>query len=80
MDCDKKVIKCLENIGVVLDEKDICNILLSDLIEDSLMFISFIVEIEEAFQIEVSENMLSIDNLSSVKEFSNSVKKILQLN
>ena len=76
---DKTVIngveQCLKNIGVFTDDdfetKDI-----TEYIEDSLTLIMFIVELEQYFAIEITDDYLSSETLSS---FSSIIGIIAQL-
>lgn len=48
----EKIIQCLDNIGIEMN-KDQNGLL--DLLQDSLVFIAFVIELEEAFGIELDE-------------------------
>ena len=61
----KKILQCLEEIGCIVDEETED---LSEIIVDSVMYISFIVEIEELFCIEIPDEYLAQDNLMSVSD------------
>ena len=50
---------------------------LSEYIIDSLQFISFIVEIENKFGIEIPDELLNIENLKSLNGFSQLIENIL---
>lgn len=67
MDNIQKILRCLENMGIDVDEEDTN---LSDILQDSLMFISFIVEVEEVFGIQVDDSFLVIDNLKTIRKFA----------
>lgn len=62
-----RMIKCLEEIGVYVDECDIIKIDLFDLIADSIQFMLLIVNIEEEFEIEIPPKLLIVDNFRSLE-------------
>jgi len=62
-----RMIKCLEEIGVYVDECDIIKIDLFDLIADSIQFMLLIVKIEEEFEIEIPPKLLIVDNFRSLE-------------
>jgi acyl carrier protein len=70
MDIKNQIIDCAERAGVMLDN-DACNvdIDLREHIEDSLQFISFIIEIENELGLEIPPDMLLFDNLASIDSF-----------
>lgn len=72
MDNTKKVLQCLENIGLEIDEEE-KEMNLRDILQDSLLFISFIVEVEEVFKIQVDDSFLVIDNLKTIQEFAEDI-------
>ncbi len=51
------------NIGVFIDESDLSG-LVSDYIFDSLMFVGFMVEIENIFEISIPDEYLLDENLT----------------
>lgn len=59
---EKELLKVFGDTGLFIDDQDI---LLQDYFLDSLMFISIIVGIEEAFNIELPDDMLLIQNLGT---------------
>ena len=61
-----RLYNCLTNIGIFINPDE--NILLSDFIEDSLMFVSMIIEIEQEFDIEVSDDYFAPNRLTSLKD------------
>ncbi len=68
---DKQVIKmklfeCFEDAGIFIDEDCPEGIQLNNFIEDSIQFITLIVEIESAFDIEVPDEFLVIANFNTV--------------
>lgn len=72
----KNVKQAAANIGVFIDESDL-NGLISEYIFDSLMFVGFIVELENVFEISIpdeyllDENLTFKDILSIIEELKN---------
>ena len=71
----KELFTCLSNLGIYINEKEE-NILLSDYIADSVSFIAFIVEVEQAFQIEVPDEYLNAERLTTLEDVINMVEQI----
>lgn len=71
----KQVIECFNNLGFVIDNDDSVDIL--DILDDSITYISFIIEIEQAFEIEIPDEYLlqgSMRTLGNVCEIIESLK------
>lgn len=72
----KGVEECLRNIGIFAEEgfytKEV-----SEYIEDSLSLIIFIVELEQYFNIEITDDDLSIDSLNSFPEIIDIITKLV---
>lgn len=68
----------LDNIGIQIPNLD-GEVFLADYIEDSMAFMSFILEIEEEFDIEVPDEYLSIDMLESVTDAVNMIRYCIDL-
>ncbi len=72
----EKVIECLSNVGVLINSNtDDVNINDYDL--DSITFISFIVEIEKEFEIEIPDGYLYVNILQSLNGFVNLVDELI---
>lgn len=72
------IINILSNIGIIIEniDKD-SSIFLNEYIEDSIAFISFVVEIENVFGIEIPDEYLlfsEMETLSDVCNIINSIK------
>lgn len=69
----EEIIDCLESVGVITDgvtgDTD-----LMELLEESVMFISFIIEIENHFQIEVGDEYFMPQRLGTVNDVIEMVK------
>lgn len=59
-----------ENFGLVIFENEQEDFAISDYIPDSIMFIQFIIGIEEELTCELSDDFLDFDILSSAKGFA----------
>ena len=79
MDVRSKIINLFKENGVHLDlrlnDQDID---LRDYIFDSLHFVSFVVELEEVLKIEIADEMLLYENLSSLNGFANMITRSLE--
>jgi acyl carrier protein len=62
------VINCLKDIGVFIDDFD-NDIDLREYLTDSLLFITAIVEFEKSLNIEIPDEMLIYDKVSSLNSF-----------
>ena len=69
MKIKEQLIACLKNMGIEIDanEKDVD---LRGYFEDSLVFISAIVEFENFLGIEIPDELLLYDKFSSLNSFS----------
>ena len=63
MNLKKEIIRICENVGAVIEENED----LSDIIEDSLMYVSLIVELEDEFGIEIPTEYLNIDSIGTIE-------------
>lgn len=73
----RRIYIILENIGIQIPNVDE-EIFLADYIEDSIAFISFIVEIEEEFDIEVQDEYLSVEMLETFTDVVNMVRHSIE--
>lgn len=73
----KGIIEALENIGVFCDCED-DDIQLQEVILDSIMCITFIIELENIFGIEIPDKYLNRDQLSDYKAIENLIYSLLQ--
>lgn len=62
-----KLCHCFENIGILVEDIDKSENLM-DFIEDSLTFITFIVEVENIFEIEIPDEYLLPGKLVSIQD------------
>lgn len=71
---NEKVILELQKLGIFLDSIEDVN--LNDYIVDSLQFISFIVQVEQAFDIVFPDEELLLNSLYSLDGFCELIKEI----
>lgn len=71
---NEKVILELQKLGIFLDSIEDVN--LNDYIDDSLQFISFIVQVEQAFDIVFPDEELLLNSLYSLDGFCELIKEI----
>ena len=71
-----ELLNCMENIGILVMEREKQDIDLSEYLVDSLMFVSLIVEVENYFQIEIPDIYLSYQTVSSLRGFSNLIETL----
>lgn len=71
----EKVIECMRNIGIYMEEED--DFELQDYIDDSVSFITFIVELEQQFAIEIPDSYLTMDSMSTLSDICNFIKAVL---
>ena len=69
MSLKEQIVESLNGIGFDLSLNDDDDIDLRDYIQDSIMFISTIVKLEEDLQIEIPDKMLIFDNFASLNSF-----------
>ena len=67
-----RIAGCFRNIGIIVDELN-GDELLSDLLEDSLEFISYIVEVEQEFDIEISDEYFQPGQLVCITDVADMI-------
>lgn len=73
----KQAIKnIMEEIGVDVSDIGTDDVDLNEYIVDSLMFINFIVEIEDTFSIDLPDEYLDVDVLKSFDAFSTLIEEL----
>lgn len=74
----KDIINAMLNMGIFLDDSEKTDaMLLNDLLEDSLMFISFILELEEGLNIKIPDEYLLQDALKSIADVEEMINDII---
>lgn len=74
-----KVLDAIEDMGLFIKREDEEDINLQEYIIDSLQFISFIIELEKAFNIEFPDELLLYDNIQSLNGLSTLIENIVEL-
>ncbi len=67
----------LQNIGVYVNEDDV-ETPLDVLIPDSITYVSFIVELERALQIEIPDEFLRMDTIQNLNELAIMISSLKQ--
>ena len=73
-----KIIEALKNIYVFIEDY-VDDVDLDTYIEDSIQFMSFVVAIEEAFNIEFPAEMLVFDNFKSIETIVVVIEEYLKI-
>lgn len=75
------IINILSNIGIIIEniDKD-SSIFLNEYIEDSIAFISFVVEIENVFGIEIPDEYLLFSEMETLSDVCNIINNIKAYN
>ncbi len=71
-----KIYKILDDLGIIIEQKEE-DFDLREYIQDSIQFISFIVNLEQELEIEIPDDMLLIESISSFNSFSNRIYDLL---
>lgn len=77
MDIRDRIIECLNNVGIVINQNDI-DTNLNEYEVDSLTFMTFIVDIEREFNIIIPDGYLYKDILQSLNGFTSLVEKLIE--
>jgi len=77
-DIDIKVtlLNCLEELGIYIENTDM-DFDLREYIADSLQFITFIVSLEEALEIEIPDDLLLYDKMHSFNGYCKMIEGVL---
>lgn len=71
---DKEIIKCMHNLGIIVDDEN-DNFMLENYIEDSIAYISFIVELEQTFNIEIPDEYLVAGAMTTLADVCNMISE-----
>ncbi len=75
----ERLINTLQNVDIFIDDDfNDDDIDIRNYITSSIQFISFIVEIERDFNIEIPDEMLVIDNFSSLNELTEKISDLIK--
>ncbi len=72
----KAIIEELENLGIIIDDSE-CDVDLLSMELDSITFISFIVALEDRFDIIFPDEYLTMDVMNSLNGFSDLICALL---
>ena len=72
-----KIIEALNNVGILFDATELETLSFEEVITDSLSFISFIVELEQIFNIEIPDEFLMPERISSFASIRDMIKGLL---
>ena len=73
---EEKIIEAFINIRCTIDIDEVCDISIEEILEDSLIFVSFIVELEQIFSIEIPDEFLLPEKISSFESVKNMILEI----
>jgi len=77
MDTRERIIKCFSHVGVLLEDTHV-DIDINDYIEDSFMYIQFMVEVEQEFSIEFPDEVYTLDSVKSLNGLAEIVSELLE--
>jgi acyl carrier protein len=69
---EEKIIQCFKNLGIIIEGND--NFLISDYIEDSVTYITFLTELEEMFDINIPDEYLLQGRLETFEDIKNMIE------
>lgn len=69
--------RCLAGIGIVL-EADVKGRFMDEDVSDSLTYISFIVELEEKFDISIPDEYLQVNMLETYDDVADMIRQLLE--
>ena len=72
------VIEVLNELGIETEDIGENDVDLTEFIVESIMFISFIVELEDKLGIEIPEELLDINSIKSLHTFSTILEELLK--
>lgn len=72
------VIEVLNELGIETEDIGENDVDLTEFIVESIMFISFIVELEDKLGIEIPEELLNINSIKSLNTFSTILEELLK--
>lgn len=75
----EEIINCFSNLGIIVDDEE-NNFYLSEYLVDSVAFISFLVELEQKFNIEISDEYLIQGRIESFEDVINIVEELTTAN
>lgn len=70
------VFMCLQNVGVYAAEEDL-ELPMDSIIQESLTYVSFVVELEQVLGIEIPDEFLGGSSFNNLKEFIDAVSALI---
>ncbi len=84
LDTRKLLIDSMQEVGIIIDENYIDHahedINISEFISDSLQMVSLIMEIENKFDIELPDELITLESFQSLNALSSTMCELIQLN
>lgn len=74
-----RLINTMQNVDIFIDDDLNDDIDIRNYINSSIQFISFIVEIEKEFNIEIPDEMLVLDNFGSLNVLTQKIVDLIQV-
>ena len=72
---ENAIVDCLSNVGIEVGKEDD----IQEYLQDSLVFVSFIVELEETFQIEFDDEFFEDEYFASVSSLAVIIEQFLNV-
>jgi acyl carrier protein len=76
----EQILSITEEMGISVEDKEASDINLQELLVDSIQFIDFILHVEKAFNIEIPDEYLIVDTVSSLNNFMDILTDIIKNN
>lgn len=70
--------KCMDNIGIILENDDDKDFDLSEYIFDSITYINFLYQIEEYFSLELNDEMFLVNSMNSFNNYCQLIQQALK--
>lgn len=71
-----KIVQALNNVGLFFTIEELEENTIGELLPDSITYISFIVELEQAFDIEIPDEYLIPEKISSLEGIINLIEEL----
>ena len=75
----EKIIEALSNVSIFIDETEAEDVDLDNYIEDSIHFMTMVIQIEETFDIEFPSELLTFENFSSINSICLLVEEVYKI-
>lgn len=74
----EEILSCFSNLGIIIDDAE-TNFTLAEYLVDSVAFISFLVELEQKFDIEISDEYLIQGRIENFEDIVNIVEDLISV-